>query len=291
MAAIDIVSRYLRGETSGPLATMELLLDCADVEALRRELRALEASDARLEALSLLLERHDGGCRTIARMLQSGSEVPDAAQTLEESIAETLRLFESSVQESEEASVALYSLGDAELLAQASEEVVQVLDSWGVLGHARAALEIGCGIGRLLVPLAAHFQRLVGIDISPRMLAAARRRTQSLPNVELLLTEGRSLEPVASGSLDLVYAVDVMPYLVRSGPALVETHFAEVARVLRPCGDFLIFNYAYGRSRERDAEEVRALATRFGFDVVRSNEAPFRLWNGIGYLLRRGLTR
>jgi predicted methyltransferase len=88
--------------------------------------------------------------------------------------------------------------------------------------------------------------------------------------------------------MDLVYSVDAFPYLVLAGHALVERHFREVRRVLRPAGDFVLFNYAYGRSREDANREVLALVQGAELAVVRADESPFRLWNGIGWLMRRG---
>jgi hypothetical protein len=58
--------------------------------------------------------------------------------------------------------------------------------------------------------------------------------------------------------------------------------------VLRPGGDFVLFSYAYGRSRKDANDEVLALAQRSELKVVRADESPFRVWNGIGWLLRRG---
>ena len=73
-----------------------------------------------------------------------------------------------------------------------------------------------------------------------------------------------------------------------AGDALVERHFHDIRRVLRPGGDFVLFNFAYGRSREDTNGEVLALAHAAKLRVVRADESPFRIWNGIGWLLRRG---
>jgi len=61
--------------------------------------------------------------------------------------------------------------------------------------------------------------------------------------------------------------------------------------VLRPGGDFVLFNYAYARTREDANREVIAFAQRAELEVVRADEMPFRMWNGIGWLLRRGRER
>jgi SAM-dependent methyltransferase len=68
------------------------------------------------------------------------------------------------------------------------------------LNYARAvgapALELGCGSGRLLKPLAQHGIEVVGVDSSPAMLARARQYLQehnALAQVELLEADARAL--------------------------------------------------------------------------------------------------
>jgi len=58
---------------------------------------------------------------------------PDPAPSVEEGIAFCERLFDWSVQQSEEASVALYSLGNPELLERATREIVVQLELVGEL--------------------------------------------------------------------------------------------------------------------------------------------------------------
>ena len=85
-----------------------------------------------------------------------------------------------------------------------------------------------------------------------------------------------------------MYSVDTVPYMLLSGHALVERHFREVRRVLRPGGDFVLVNYTYGRAREDANGEVLALAHGAELQVIRADECPFQIWNGIGWLMRRG---
>lgn len=68
------------------------------------------------------------------------------------------------------------------------------------LNYAQAAgspaLEIGCGTGRLLEPLARRGIEVVGVDSSPAMLARARQRLQAsnlLTQAELIEADARAL--------------------------------------------------------------------------------------------------
>ena len=282
-----IADRYLRSEASASMVMMELVQLTEDTHALARALPALKGEPARLRELAQHLAENEAGCRTIVKMIRQRLDSPEPADGADDGIERCRKLFDASVAESEESSVALYSLGSPELLAAATDEVVNVMEAWGVLGPQRDALEIGCGIGRLMVPLCARLRSIVGTDVSPGMVAAATRRLEGCSNAGAQLTGGRDLSEFTSESMDLIFSVDAFPYLVLSGRALVERHFHEVRRVLGPAGDFVLFNYAYGRPRKDVNAEVVALAQSAGLQVLRADESPFRLWNGIGWLMRR----
>ena len=282
-----IVDRYLRAEASLSMVLMELVQHTEDTAVIARALPTLAGDLTRLRELAQHFAENEDGCRTIVRMIRQRLDSPEVAGNAEEGIKRARKLFDASVAESEESSVALYSLGNPELLAAATDEVVGVLDDWGVLGLPRDALEIGCGIGRLMVPLCSRLRSVVGTDVSPGMIAAATRRLEGFSNASVHVTTGQDLSEFGSGSMNLVYSVDTFPYLVLSGHALVERHFSEIRRVLRPEGDFVLFNYAYERSREDANREVLALAHGAQLQVIRADESPFRIWNGVGWLLRR----
>jgi hypothetical protein len=119
------------------------------------------------------------------------------------------------------------------------------------------------------------------------MIGAARRQCAGLRNVEAHRTDGGDLAICPDQSVDLVLAVDSFPYIVRCGPALVQRHFAEAARVLKPSGHLTIFNYSYRGDVSADQAEVAAHGRRFGFGVLRSATRDFRLWDGVTYVLKR----
>lgn len=282
----QIVDRYLRSEASASMVVMELVQHTEDTPALARILPTLTGAPEKLRELSQHLANNEDGCRTIVNMLRQRLDSPDIATDANEGIERCRKLFDASVAQNEELSVALYSLGSPELLAAATDEVVVLLERWGVLGTHRDALEIGCGIGRLLAPLSFRLRSVLGTDVSPGMISAATRRLEGLFNVRVQWTTGQNLSEFRSDSFDFVYSVDAFPYIVLSGPALVVHYFHEIRRVLRPGGDFVLLNYAYGRSRDEANREVLALADLSGLQVIRADESPFRIWNGIGWLMR-----
>ena len=119
-----IVERYARGEVSAQIATMELLLASKDVGVLTRALAVLSEAQAfaayreQVLELSRWVSEHTDGCVTITEMLRTGLDIPDGAPIADVAIAQSRRLFDYSVSVSPESSVALYSLGSPELLAQ-----------------------------------------------------------------------------------------------------------------------------------------------------------------------------
>ncbi len=280
-----ILARCDEGSISPAIALMEMLIETEDDRVLDPVLRA--SSSASAPAVLALKAAHGVGCARVAAMLQSDADRPPTSASVEDGVAFCARLFDWSVRQSEEASVALYSLGSASLLEAATHEIARLFEEWGVLGPARRALDIGCGIGRLEQALAPRLRSIVGIDVSANMIDVARRRVTGLAKVTFSQSSGLDLADFEDDSFDFVFAVDSFPYLVQAGLPLVEAHFAEVARVLSPGGDFVVLQFSYRDDLARDCAEVQALAGRHGFEVITSGGTPFHLWNGAAFRLRR----
>jgi ubiquinone/menaquinone biosynthesis C-methylase UbiE len=67
---------------------------------------------------------------------------------------------------------------------------------------------------------------------------------------------------------------------------LVEAHFREIARVLKPGGDLVILNFAYRDNVEADRLDVARLAAANGLRIVRNGTSDFRLWDGVSFVLK-----
>ena len=279
---------------------MQLLIETEDAgmvrtmvdEVTRRAAFVSRATDSlirdRVDELTQILVENEPGCEKIAAMLKSSMDSPEPAPSVEEGIAFCERLFDWSVQQSEEGSVALYSLGNPQLLERASREVVALLEQWNIISPKRTVLDIGCGIGRIASELSPHVREVHGIDVSGRMIDAALRRAGSFGNVRFLKTGGRDLHEFSDSTFDAAIAVDTFPYIHQSGAALVNNYFGEVRRVLKPHGDFVILNYSYRKDEAADIAEVIRLASEHEFGVVVRGERPFAIWDALAFHLKKG---
>jgi ubiquinone/menaquinone biosynthesis C-methylase UbiE len=98
-------------------------------------------------------------------------------------------------------------------------------------------LEIGCGNGTHLFPLAMDFDRVIGTDLSPRMIAAARIRHVTHPaaaRVRLEVHTAECLESVHDESADAVLCVGAFEHMLDQRGVM-----KEVRRVLKPGGAFV----------------------------------------------------
>jgi ubiquinone/menaquinone biosynthesis C-methylase UbiE len=269
-----------------------------------RVLMAAESADEARTALTLthtLLE-DDTAARRLADLIQLWDETPqacelvkrvlacvrhdDAGRTVSNSLSAWAAAFDQTAAISAEAGVALYSLGRGDLLDRATDEVVAAMRQWNLL-IGGMALDVGCGIGRIIERIAPEMDRIVGIDISGAMLATARQRCGRLTNIDLLRSSGRDLALFRDASFDLVYAIDTFPYLVLSGGDIAERHLRDIARVLRPRGTLLVLNYSYSGNIKRDRREVAAGARAAGLQVVRDGTRDFTTWDAVTFQMVR----
>jgi 2-polyprenyl-3-methyl-5-hydroxy-6-metoxy-1,4-benzoquinol methylase len=109
-----------------------------------------------------------------------------------------------------------------------------------------AALDFGCGVGRLSQALAGRFQRVVGVDISGAMLDLARSHNRHGRRVEYLLNTREDLRLLADGQFDFVYSLITLQHLE---PAYARRYIAEFVRVAAPGG--LIFFQIPSKSGHR----------------------------------------
>lgn len=105
-------------------------------------------------------------------------------------------------------------------------------DIFGGPGQSVAALDFGCGVGRLLSPLAERFDTVIAIDISSRMLELAMKNNSAYGNIMF----HRSLDEVGQ-LLDFVHSFITLQHVrPAQGMLIIE----KIMCLLRPGGMFAL---------------------------------------------------
>jgi SAM-dependent methyltransferase len=106
------------------------------------------------------------------------------------------------------------------------------------------ALDFGCGVGRIVIPLAERCREVTGVDVSHAMLAEARKNCDAAgaANVQLLPSDDRLT--AVTGEFDFVHSYIVLQHIpVRRGERIV----GELVNRLAPNG-IGIFHITYARA-------------------------------------------
>ena len=103
------------------------------------------------------------------------------------------------------------------------------------LGRRRLAVEIGCGVGRLLIPVSREFDRVVGVDIAPTML---RKLAENCDRAGVTNVVGMLADEAwdAQGPIDFAYSHIVLQHI--EDWAIIDSYFARVAAALSADGVF-----------------------------------------------------
>jgi len=117
------------------------------------------------------------------------------------------------------------------------------------LTGAERVLDVATGGGHTALAFARHVREVVALDLTPRMLDAARRfiRGQGVHNVTFQLGDAEAL-PFGAGAFDVVTARFAPHHFPRP-----RTFLAEAARVLAPVGRLTMFDNMAPEDDELDA--------------------------------------
>lgn len=124
--------------------------------------------------------------------------------------------------------------GDEEFFSTASDVLRTFTLELKRLRQRDAALEIGCGPGRLLRPLSAHFSEIHGVDVSDEMVKLAGQRLAGTPNAHAHRTSGSDLAMFPDERFDFVYSYAVFQHIPSRD--VVFQYLREARRVLKTDG-------------------------------------------------------
>jgi len=84
---------------------------------------------------------------------------------------------------------------------------------FGSLLSRKSALDFGCGVGRLIIPLAQIFATVTGVDISPAMLEEARAncKRRQIENVDLVFSD--DILSRVKGRFDFIHSCFVLQHI------------------------------------------------------------------------------
>jgi SAM-dependent methyltransferase len=108
-------------------------------------------------------------------------------------------------------------------------------------------LDYGCGPGFLLQRLTDRGITAGGLEFSVETLEKARARVGQSPHFAGLTYVERLPSPVPSGSVDIVFLVEVIEHLL---PDQIDATLADIARILRP-GGYLVLTTPHDEAIER----------------------------------------
>ena len=133
------------------------------------------------------------------------------------------------VQSSDVATTAFFETGEADVASL----LEAIAAARGRETSLTAALDFGCGVGRLTLPLARRADRVVACDIAPTMLVHARQNAEKAGLHNVTFIENRELTQLPGDQFDLICSLLVLQHIPPStGYEIIRT----LLRLLAPGG-------------------------------------------------------
>jgi len=171
---------------------------------------------------------------------------------------------------------------EEEFDASGEKEVTEILLKNISINSKCRALEIGCGVGRLLKPLSHYVTDLYGVDISKEMISQGKERLASLNNISLSVCEG-DLSAFKDNFFDFCYSLAVFRHIPEK--KYIYRYLSEVSRVLKPAGilKFEVWGSGPIKSRNKGGtivgvsfkeSEMRAKLKELNFETLDVQKRP-----------------
>jgi 2-polyprenyl-3-methyl-5-hydroxy-6-metoxy-1,4-benzoquinol methylase len=163
------------------------------------------------------------------------------------------------------------------------------LAPWLRVDAGTRVLDVGCGVGRWSELLASQGAQVTGIDLSPTMIAEAKRRAQASGTTDrcrFLVQDLAHLDAVER--FDLVIGVTVLQHIL--DPEALQSAVQRMSRHLAPGGRMVLLEAAPARRevrcdtpvfRARTRDTYLELFERAGLEVIAItgvDPAPFKTW-------------
>ena len=141
-------------------------------------------------------------------------------------------------------------------------------------------LEIGCGIGRILIPMRKIFGNVVGIDVSSEMVKLGQKHVANIPNCSIVENNGVDLSEFSDNYFDFCYSFIVFQHI--PDKKIVENYIKEVSRILKPECFFRFQVRGTIDTKPKEittwdgvqfsSKEIHEMATKYNFDIVEEGD-------------------
>jgi len=148
------------------------------------------------------------------------------------------------------------------------------------------ALEIGCGIGRILIPMAGIFGEVIGIDISNEMVKLGKEKISDIKNCNILENSGSDLSFLEDNYFDFCYSFIVFQHIPKK--SIVADYMAEISRVLKSNGVFRFQVRGITKNKPTEittwdgvsfsSNEIHEFADQNNFEILEENDGGEYFW-------------
>lgn len=114
------------------------------------------------------------------------------------------------------------------------ESALRLAEELGAPERWHAALDFGCGYGRLTRALGERFDRSVGVDVSSEMIEGAKRLNAEHPACEFFVNDAPDLALFEDAEFDLIFTKIVLQHI--ADREVILNYVREFLRVLVPGG-------------------------------------------------------
>ena len=155
------------------------------------------------------------------------------------------------------------------------------LSPWVRVKPGTRVLDLGCGVGRWSRLLASRGAIVTGVDLSPTMIAQARRRAEAEGLADRCRFEVQDLAELAvQGPFDLILGVTVLQHIL--DPALLRRAIAAVRALLAPDGRVVLLEVAPNATVNRcDTTIFKARPRATYLELFRDSDLELRAVTGV----------
>lgn len=147
-------------------------------------------------------------------------------------------------------------------------------------------LEIGPGAGEWTKELLPYCSKLILMDIVPRCIEICKERFKNFSHIEYFVSDGKSINFIKSGSVDLVFSMNVF---IQMDLKTTNSYFDEMARILSKGGIGIIHHSKNGKRElgwrsELNDTIVQKLCMERGLKILEQISSwdlgKFEIWKG-----------